>query len=262
MSRRKAPCGWEPICRIAYFDQLRDTLDPDKTVVDNVGEGSDKIQFGDKTKHIMGYLQDFLFTPERARTEVRFLSGGERNRALLARLMTKPANVIVLDEPTNDLDSETLELLEEQLADFKGTLLMVSHDRTFLNNVVTSTIVFEETGVHEYAGGYDEWTDAVARRQTEQQETSQRNPAKDKTEKVKSDHSESRKLSYNEKRELEQLPGNIESMETRIAVMHELMADPDYYQQPDDQIASDAADLKRLEDSLAESYSRWEALES
>ena len=248
--------------QIAYFDQLRDTLDPDKTVVDNVGEGSDKIQIGDKTKHIMGYLQDFLFTPERARTEVRFLSGGERNRALLARLMTKPANVIVLDEPTNDLDSETLELLEEQLADFNGTLLMVSHDRTFLNNVVTSTIVFEETGVHEYAGGYDEWRDAVGRRQSEQQQTPQRNPANNKTDKVKSDLPESRKLSYNEKRELEQLPRKIGSMETKIASMHEVMADPDYYQKPNDQITSDAAELKLLEDSLAEAYSRWEGLES
>ena len=126
-----------------------------------MGDGSDKITIGDNTKHILGYLQDFLFTPERARTEVRFLSGGERNRALLATLMTKPANVIVLDEPTNDLDSETLELLEEQLVEFAGTLLMVSHDRTFLNNVVTSTIVFEEGDVNEYVGGYDDWRAAV-----------------------------------------------------------------------------------------------------
>ncbi|MCL4168934.1 UNVERIFIED_CONTAM: hypothetical protein GTU68_030858, partial [Idotea baltica] len=122
--------------QVAYFDQLRDTLDPNKTVQDNVGEGADRLEIGGNTKHILGYLQDFLFTPERARTEVRFLSGGERNRALLAKLMTQPANVIVLDEPTNDLDAETLEMLEEQLAQFAGTLLMVSHDRTFLNNVV------------------------------------------------------------------------------------------------------------------------------
>jgi len=139
---------------------------------------------------------------------------------------------------------------------------MVSHDRTFLNNVVTSTIVFEETGVREYAGGYDEWFEAVARRQTVPQETSQRSSAKNKTEKVKADPPESRKLSYNEKRELDQLPGNIESMETKIALMHELMADPDYYQKSGDQIASDAAELKRLEDSLAEAYARWESLES
>ncbi len=124
--------------QIAYFDQLRDTLDPNKTVQENVGGGADRIRVGDKTKHILGYLQDYLFTPERARTEVKFLSGGERNRALLAKLMIQPANVIVLDEPTNDLDSETLELLEEQLIGFAGTLLLVSHDRTFLNNVVTT----------------------------------------------------------------------------------------------------------------------------
>jgi len=192
--------------QIAYFDQLRDTLDPDKTVVENVGEGSDKIQIGNKTKHIMGYLQDFLFTPERARTEVRFLSGGERNRALLARLMTKPANVIVLDEPTNDLDSETLELLEEQLADFKGTLLMVSHDRTFLNNVVTSTIVFEEGGVHEYAGGYDEWRAAVARKMADQTETSQPATDSSRNEKLKTAPAEIKKLTYQHKRESKPYP--------------------------------------------------------
>ena len=248
--------------QVAYFDQLRDTLDPDKTVVENVGEGSDKIQIGNKTKHIMGYLQDFLFTPERARTEVRFLSGGERNRALLARLMTKPANVIVLDEPTNDLDSETLELLEEQLADFNGTLLMVSHDRTFLNNVVTSTIVFEEGGVHEYAGGYDEWRAAVARKLADQTETSQPATDSSRNEKLKTAPAEIKKLSYKDKRELEQLPKKIEAMEVAIAALHEEMAATDYYQKPADVIASDASQLKKLEGELAESYSRWEKLES
>lgn len=248
--------------QIAYFDQLRDTLDPDKTVVENVGDGSDKIQIGDKTKHIMGYLQDFLFTPERARTEVRFLSGGERNRALLARLMTKPANVIVLDEPTNDLDSETLELLEEQLTDFKGTLLMVSHDRTFLNNVVTSTIVFEESGVHEYAGGYDEWRAAVARKVADKREATKPEIDKTKTEKVKAASAEIKKLSYKQKRELEQLPGKIEEMELAIAALHQAMAATDYYQKPADAIAAEAAQLKQLEGELAEAYSRWEQLDS
>jgi len=248
--------------QIAYFDQLRDTLDPDKTVVENVGEGSDKIQIGNKTKHIMGYLQDFLFTPERARTEVRFLSGGERNRALLARLMTKPANVIVLDEPTNDLDSETLELLEEQLADFNGTLLMVSHDRTFLNNVVTSTIVFEEGSVHEYAGGYDEWRAAVARKLADQTEAPQTATDRSKNEKLKTAPAETKKLSYKDKRELEQLPKKIERMEVAIAALHEAMAATDYYQKPADVIAADASQLKKLEGELAESYKRWEILES
>ncbi|MCP4944095.1 MAG: ATP-binding cassette domain-containing protein [Planctomycetaceae bacterium] len=248
--------------QIAYFDQLRDTLDPDKTVVENVGDGSDKIQIGDKTKHIMGYLQDFLFTPERARTEVRFLSGGERNRALLARLMTKPANVIVLDEPTNDLDSETLELLEEQLTDFNGTLLMVSHDRTFLNNVVTSTIVFEEGGVHEYAGGYDEWRAAVARKVADKLEAAKPENDKTKSEKVKAAPAEIKKLSYKQKRELEQLPGKIEKMELAIAALHEAMAATDYYQKPADAIAAEAAQLKQLESELSEAYSLWEKLDS
>ncbi|MGI9472077.1 MAG: ATP-binding cassette domain-containing protein [Rubripirellula sp.] len=248
--------------QIAYFDQLRDTLDPNQTVQENVGDGSDKIQVGDKTKHIMGYLQDFLFTPERARTEVRFLSGGERNRALLAKLMTKPSNVIVLDEPTNDLDSETLELLEEQLADFRGTLLMVSHDRTFLNNVVTSTIVFEEDGVNEYVGGYDEWHAAVARREEASVEKQDRAKVKPKQERAKAPETQTRKLSYNEKRELEQLPARIESLETDIASLHEQMGGSGYYQQPADDIARDATKLKELEENLTNAFSRWEELDS
>ena len=143
--------------QVAYFDQLREQLDEQQTVLENLSEGSDSVLVDGKPKHLIGYLQDFLFSPERARTAVRFLSGGERNRVLLAKLFSKPANVIVLDEPTNDLDTETLELLEAKLVDYQGTVLVVSHDRTFLNNVVTSTIVFEEQGVREYVGGYDDW---------------------------------------------------------------------------------------------------------
>lgn len=245
--------------QIAYFDQLRDTLDPDKTVVENVGEGSDKIQVGEKTKHILGYLQEFLFTPERARTEVRFLSGGERNRVLLARLMTKPANVIVLDEPTNDLDQETLELLEEQLADFKGTLLLVSHDRTFLDNVVTSTIVFEDGEVNEYDGGYAEWRAAVERRQ---QAAPAKSPPPAAKQAAKPKQRDSQKLSYNEQRELEQLPGKIEQLEADIAALHEQMAEPEYFRQPGEKIAADAEKLKGLESDLETAYARWETLES
>ena len=247
---------------VAYFDQLRDTLDPELTVQENVGEGSDKIHIGDKTKHILGYLQDFLFTPERARTQVKYLSGGERNRALLARLMTKPANVIVLDEPTNDLDSETLDLLEEQLVDFAGTLLMVSHDRTFLNNVVTTTIVFEEDGVNEYVGGYDEWQAAVARRATATSEDKNQKSKPASKPVAKPPQKAAKKLSFNEKRELEQLPGKIEECETEIEKLHEAMGDPGYFQQPGDQIAKDAAKLKELEESLANAFARWEELES
>ncbi len=249
---------------IAYFDQLRDTLDPNKTVEENVGDGTDRIKIGDKTKHIVGYLQDFLFTPERARTEVRFLSGGERNRALLARLMTKPANVIILDEPTNDLDSETLELLEEQLVEFSGTLLMVSHDRTFLNNVVTSTIVFEGDGVREYVGGYDDWRAAVERRAE-----SESKPAKPaaKGKPAKSDSSQSRdasqpkKLSYKDQRELDQLPDQIEGLETKIGQLHEVMADPSFYQSGGEEIAAKTAELEELQSELDQAYVRWEELE-
>jgi len=246
---------------VAYFDQLRDTLDPNKTVQENVGDGGDKVMIGDKSKHIIGYLQDFLFTPERARTEVRFLSGGERNRALLARLMTKPANVIVLDEPTNDLDSETLELLEEQLADFGGTLLIVSHDRTFLNNVVTSTIVFEQGEVNEYVGGYDEWQAAVARRQT-QEPTSKAKPKPAARQSAAASKSVAKKLSYKDQRELDQLPERIEKIEAEISVLHDAMSDAEYFKQGGERLAADAARLEELEQSLANAYQRWEELES
>ena len=150
--------------RIAYFDQLRQQLHEELSVQDNVGDGYDSVQIDGRPRHIIGYLQDFLFSPERARTPIKFLSGGERNRVLLAKLFAKPANVIVLDEPTNDLDAETLELLEERLVQFDGTVLVVSHDRTFLNNVVASTIVFESDGVREYVGGYDDWLRQCAER--------------------------------------------------------------------------------------------------
>ena len=251
--------------QVSYFDQLRDTLDPELTVAENVGEGSDRIKIGDVTKHIYGYLQDYLFAPERARTQVKYLSGGERNRALLAKLMTKPANVIVLDEPTNDLDAETLEMLEEQLAEFPGTLLMVSHDRTFLNNVVTSTIVFEEGGVSEYVGGYDEWKATLARRaKSERSEPSQK--AKSQvTQSRKPGPSEAEsgkiKLSYNEQRELKGLPGKIEKLEAEIASAHERMADPAYYQKPPQEITREAKDLSQVEESLVALFERWEALE-
>ena len=246
--------------QIAYFDQLRDSLNENATVEENVGGGTDRIKLGDKTKHIMGYLQDFLFTPERARTEVRFLSGGERNRVLLAKLMTQPANVIVLDEPTNDLDSETLELLEEQLVSFGGTVLMVSHDRTFLNHVVTSTIVFEDGQINEYVGGYDDWQAAVTRRQSEQPKPAATSKPEDKQ--AERPTTRTKKLTYKEQRELEQLPETIESLEKQIADAHEKMADPDYYRQNGDVISADAEALKALESDLQRAYSRWELLDS
>ncbi|MFG0262883.1 MAG: ATP-binding cassette domain-containing protein [Novipirellula sp. JB048] len=255
--------------KIAYFDQLRDTLDPEKTVQECVADGGTQIQVGDKTKHIVGYLQDFLFTPERARKQIKFLSGGERNRALLARLMTQPANVIVLDEPTNDLDSETLEMLEEQLVDFAGTVLMVSHDRTFLNNVVTSTVVFEEEGVNEYVGGYDDWQAAVERRRESEKQLagaaksaeSTKVAAKRKAPAAKPVQPATKKLSFKDKYELEQLPARIEALEAEIAQLHEQMADPEFYQQGGSKIAEMSGKLSELEQQLATAFERWEELE-
>ncbi|QDS96403.1 ABC transporter ATP-binding protein uup [Roseimaritima multifibrata] len=251
---------------VAYFDQLRDQLDGEKSVQDNIADGSDRVRIGDTNKHIIGYLQDFLFTPERARTPVKFLSGGERNRVLLAKLMTKPANVLVLDEPTNDLDSETLDMLEEQVTQFGGTVLLVSHDRTFLNNVVTSTIVFEPDGVNEYIGGYDDWKRTVAKREADQvasKDNSKKHMSKFQAPAVAAPPAApARKLSYNEKRELELLPGKIEQLEKQIAEWHEKMADPDYYKKPGDLQAKNQAILTALDEDLANAFARWEALEA
>jgi ATP-binding cassette subfamily F protein uup len=214
-------------------------------------------------------LQDFLFSPERARTLVRFLSGGERNRVLLAKLFAKPANLIVLDEPTNDLDAETLELLEERLVQFEGTVLMVSHDRTFLNNVVTSTIVYEDGGVREYVGGYDDWirqrearlanAKAEAATAAKASRAGERSSAKNAS---KSGESEARKrrLTFKERQERESLPKKIEQLDADIAALHAEMIQPEYYKKPGDQIAAQAARLKELESQLVATYQRWEAL--
>ncbi|WP_153558313.1 ATP-binding cassette domain-containing protein [Roseimaritima sediminicola] len=257
--------------RIAYFDQLRDQLDPERSVQDNVADGSDRVRIGETTKHVIGYLQDFLFTPERARTPVRFLSGGERNRVLLAKLMTKPANVIVLDEPTNDLDSETLEMLEEQVSQFNGTVLLVSHDRTFLNNVVTSTIVFEDDGVNEYVGGYDDWQRVVRQRQaeaadkaaaTQSSKRTAKPAAGGQTAKSSAAPDQPRRLSFKEKHELEKLPEQIEQLEAEIARLHAAMAEPDYYKQPGEVQADNQQRVSQLEAELAAAYARWEELEA
>ena len=251
--------------QIAYFDQQRQQLDENLTVKENVGEGYDTVGTGEQRQHIIGYLQGFLFTPERARTQVRFLSGGERNRILLARLFAKPANVIVLDEPTNDLDAETLEMLEARLVEYTGTVLLVSHDREFLNNVVGSTIVFEPNGVHEYVGGYDDWVrqrDARQARETEQLRVKQSKIQPGSQQAIAPQRqSEKHKLSYHERRELESLPARIESLEAEIAARHELLAQPDYYQQAGEVIAQGQADLQELEAELAAAYTRWDELE-
>ncbi|MGD9505880.1 MAG: ATP-binding cassette domain-containing protein [Syntrophobacteraceae bacterium] len=243
---------------IAYFDQLREQLDPEKSVIENVGEGNDTIIFDGKPRHIIGYLQDFLFSPDRARSPVRILSGGERNRLLLARLFIKPANVLVMDEPTNDLDAETLELLEDLLLDYSGTLLLVSHDRSFLNNVVTSVLAMEGEGkVGEYVGGYDDWI----RQRTVAEAVVKTGGAPAKVEKPRSRQEGRRKLGFKEQRELEALPQRIEELESLQKEMYGRMADPSFYQQDGASIAAAKAALERMEEELEEMYLRWEELE-
>jgi len=260
--------------RIAYFDQLRDQLDEETTVQENVGDGYDSVRVAGRSRHVIGYLQDFLFTPRRAQTPVRYLSGGERNRVLLAKLFAKPANVIVLDEPTNDLDTETLELLEERLSEFEGTVLLVSHDRAFLNQLVTSTIVFEEDGVREYVGGYDDWvrqrserTAAVAQTDSKVKPVARR--GEDASRGTAGTHNASntekgvdrRRLGYNEQRELATLPTTIEQLEADIAALHAAMADPGFYRQSSRQITGQQARLAEFDDRLRAAYHRWEELE-
>jgi ABC transport system ATP-binding/permease protein len=246
--------------QVAYFDQLRQQLNDEATVQECVADGYDTVQIAGGSRHVIGYLQDFLFTPERARLPVRFLSGGERNRLLLAKLFAKPANVIVLDEPTNDLDTETLDLLEERLVQFEGTVLVVSHDRTFLNNVVTSTIVFEDEGVREYVGGYDDW---VRQRKPAlgDRKVNVSGPAAPQRKAAEVPPTGKRKLTFNERRELAGLPAVIERCEAEIEALHQEMADPQFYQQPGVQIAAEQARLALLEEQLASAYQRWEALE-
>ncbi len=247
--------------QIAYFDQLRHQLREDETVQENVGEGGDTIRWEGGSRHIIGYLQDFLFSPDRSRTLVKFLSGGERNRVLLAKLFTKPANVIVLDEPTNDLDAETLELLEERLVEFSGTVLLVSHDREFLNNVVGSTIVFEDGNVKEYVGGYDDWQRQRATRLAVESAKNVPKPVETKTAAPATSVGK-KKLSYKEQKELDGLPALIESLEAQIADMHTAMAAPEFYKQGGDQLTAAQAKLSDLEDKLAAAFVRWEQLEA
>ncbi|MBC2695584.1 MAG: ATP-binding cassette domain-containing protein [Desulfobacteraceae bacterium] len=245
--------------QVAYFDQLRAQLDTHKTVQENIGEGNDFIIFNGQKRHVISYLQDFLFSPERCRTPVHVLSGGEKNRLLLAKLFTRPANVLVLDEPTNDLDAETLELLEKLLLEYQETLLLVSHDRAFLNNVVTSTLVFEGQGqVNEYAGGYDDWL--IQRPQPKQE----RLPAKKSCNKhgPETSRPKERKLGFKEKRELKELPLKIDTFEAEQKELYAIMSDPMFYKKRKEEIASAQAHLTELEDEIKAAYLRWEALES
>ncbi len=242
---------------IAYFDQLRAQLDENKTLRENIGGGNDTVIIGGTPRHVVGYLQDYLFSPERIMSPVSSLSGGERNRLLLAKLFVIPSNVLVLDEPTNDLDAETLELLEDRLIDYKGTILLVSHDREFLNNVVTSTIVFEGAGrLMEYVGGYDDWL----RQRTEQGKSSAPKEQKQKREKAPK---EKDKLSFKETRELESLPQIIEALEEEKKRLTQTLNSSEFYVSRDRNKICAANDrLGAVEKKLDESYYRWDELES
>ncbi len=245
---------------IAYLDQLRGSLDEQKTVIDNLIDAGDQVIVDGRPKHVMTYLQDFLFTPDRAKTPVSVLSGGERHRLLLAKLFTRPSNILVLDEPTNDLDIETLELLEALLVDYSGTLLVVSHDRVFLNHVVTSTLVFEgRGGVVEYAGGYDDW---LTQRRRDENPIPSPQSTKPKAKQKRPASTAPRKLTFKEQRELEQLPKQIESLEREQAALHEELADPEFYKHRGEEVAQANDRLAELEREITAAYTRWEQLEA
>ena len=255
--------------RIAFFDQLRDQLDDEKTVADNVADGYETVQIGGQPRHVIGYLQDFLFTPDRTRTPVKRLSGGERNRVLLARLFAKPANLIVLDEPTNDLDAETLEMLEERLVTFAGTVLFVSHDRTFLDNVVTSTLVFEANAagtsfaVRDYVGGYSDWLRQRPAVSAGAGPTGAAPPPGPAVAAASSAaDTPKKKRSFKEQRELDGLPALIEALEGEIGSLHAKLARTDYYRQSGEILAADQERLGDLESRLAAAFARWEVLEA
>jgi len=257
--------------KVAYFDQLRAGLELEKTVYDNVAQGSDRVSVGGKDRHVMSYLQDFLFTPDRVRQPVKALSGGESNRLLLAKLFTQPANVLVLDEPTNDLDMETLELLEELLLDFDGTLLLVSHDRTFMDNVVTSMLAFEGEGrVREYVGGYTDWIrqggklppapwEGAARQHTEPTSEAVKKaapaPAAEPAKKAV-------KLSYKLQRELDALPAEIERLESEVASLEQAVGDPAFYQQEATAVTAKLQALEKVQQALEVAMERWMELEA
>lgn len=245
---------------MAYFDQLRSQLDESKSIFDNIGQGRDTITINGRSRNLMGYLEDFLFTRERARAPISALSGGERNRLLLARLFTQPANLLILDEPTNDLDIETLEVLEDLLLEHNGTLLLVSHDRAFLNNIVTSTFILDDSGnVREYIGGYDDWQKLIL----------DSKPTSDSSKPVFTKQSTPnfvagsapRKLSYKEKRELEQLPKKIEALEAEQHELNSNMESPEFYSQDGAIITQAVERLEQIQKELSQVYERWGELD-
>jgi len=245
---------------IAYFDQLRDQLDESKSILDNVGQGSDTVTIHGRTRGLIGYLGDFLFSSERVHAPISALSGGERNRLLLARLFARPANLLVLDEPTNDLDIDTLEILEGMLLDFPGTLILVSHDRALLDNLVTSTLLLNGDGkVAELVGGYTDWRQSQTQIKPERQPTPQ--AKKTATQRRKSQASAPQKLRYRDQRELEQLPNRIEALEAEQTILNERMNDPAFYQGDHTQVSQAVERLKTLEAEIAQVYQRWVELE-
>ena len=252
---------------VAYYDQQREQLDPERTVFDTLGEGNDTVTVNGRSRHVNSYLRDFLFPPERAQSPVKALSGGERNRLLLARLFARQVNLLVLDEPTNDLDLETLELLEAQLVEWPGTLLLVSHDRTFLDNVVTSTFVFEGDGtVEEYVGGYEDWlrqrTAPAGAPQSSGAASPTEQPPAGRAERRPAVASPTKKLSYRERREFEELPARIEALEAEQRALGGTIADPAFYKQPAAAVAAALERAEWIERDLGDLYARWDALDS
>ena len=247
--------------QVAYFDQLRSQLDENRSVKDNLDRGADKVTVNGKEKHVISYLQDFLFTPDRANSPVNALSGGERNRLLLAKLFIKPANVLVLDEPTNDLDVDTLELLEELLLNYTGTVLIVSHDRAFINNLVTSCFVFEGNGkISEFVGSYDDWL-----RQKPASKKQEKKKVKALTEKKAeakpSKQESSKKLNFNDQQELKKLPQEIEELESKVIDLEAQMSDPNFFKQEHKVTAAVTDELQEINATLKIKYDRWETLE-
>jgi ATP-binding cassette subfamily F protein uup len=251
--------------QVAYFDQQRAQLDPTALVMDSVGAENQMVTVNGRTRHVTGYLQDFLFPSDRLRSPVSTLSGGERNRLLLARHFAQPANLLVMDEPTNDLDVETLELLEEVLLDYQGTLLLVSHDRAFLDHVVTATLVFEGNGrIGEYVGGYTDW---LRYQQTSRTPTSEPQPRAPAPAQVSAPSAEKRgekprKLSFKEQRELTDLPEQIELLESEQARLHATISAAGFYQQPSEVITATLARLDVVTGELEVCYLRWDVLEA
>ena len=245
---------------IAYFDQTRSQLDEEKTILENVSQGLDVVRINGRERNVVGYLEGFLFNKERIHAPISALSGGERNRLLLARLFARPANLLVLDEPTNDLDIETLEILENMLLEFSGTLILVTHDRTFLDNLVTETLILSGDGqVHPFIGGYEDWKkekETAIKKQAEREEGKKAAPTLRGTKKAP------KKLTYKEEQELAAIPAKIEALETEQAALNASLSDSAFYQAKNDEVAQAVARLKVIENELLTLYARWEALDN